>query len=129
MACDNVLSIAASHFTYMQDIRRRIHQNPELAFQEMETSALIARNLEETGLEVLAGIGGTGLIATLNENASKRKVLVRADMDALPMTEENKLPFRSRTPGGFSRGRRSWTSRSGSRTPPSRPSCTSRRRG
>jgi amidohydrolase len=99
MTCDHVLSIAEGHFAHMREIRRKIHQNPELAFQERETAAYIAKNLEEAGLEAIAGVGGTGLIATLNESDSKRKILLRADMDALPIHETRDRDYASRNKG------------------------------
>jgi len=99
MACDHVLSIAEEYFAYMREIRRRIHRNPELAFQERETAACIEENLHEAGLEAITGVGGTGLIATLNESDSKRKILVRADMDALPIHETRDSSYASRNEG------------------------------
>jgi len=99
MDCEGVLGIAERHFAYMREIRRKIHRNPELAFQEVETSALIAENIRAAGLEVTEGISGTGLITAIRGNTSKRTILVRADMDALPLHETRDSGYASRNKG------------------------------
>lgn len=78
--------------------RRDFHRHPELAFQETRTSAVIRRMLEEWGIEVRA-CGGTGLRAVLTGGRPGRTVALRADMDALPVTEENTHDFRSENVG------------------------------
>ena len=86
----------------MVALRRRIHANPELGFQEHQTSELVASQLERWGYAVHRGVGGTGVVGTLSygsdKNAGKRLGL-RADMDALPITELTGLPYASKTPG------------------------------
>ena len=80
--------------------RREFHMRPELAFQEFETANTVARVLSEAGLEVVEGIGGTGVVATLTGNAGKGRVVgLRADMDALPVTELNTFEHRSTIDG------------------------------
>jgi amidohydrolase len=77
------------------EIRHRLHQNPELSNREVETSRLVADRLLALGLEVRTGVAKTGVIATLRGGKPGPVVGVRADMDALPVTEATGLPFRS----------------------------------
>lgn len=77
--------------------RRDIHKHPELSYQEARTSALVARHLRSLGLEVQTNVGGThGVVALLRGGRPGQTVALRADMDALPVTEQVDLPFRSR---------------------------------
>lgn len=78
--------------------RRTIHQHPELAFQEHQTAALVAVRLRNLGLDVREGVGGTGVIGLLRGAKPGRTVLLRADMDALPVQEETGHPYASRVP-------------------------------
>jgi len=79
--------------------RQRIHAWPELGFEEERTSALVAEVLRGLGLEVHAGLGGTGLVAVVDSGRPGPSIGLRADMDALPMDEQNDLPYRSQRPG------------------------------
>ena len=83
--------------------RRAIHQHPELGYQEHQTAALVTQRLRDLGVDdVRTGIGGTGVVALIRgsrPSATSRTVLLRADMDALPIEEENDLPFASQVPG------------------------------
>lgn len=79
--------------------RRHLHANPELSLQERETSAFVCRTLSELGVPFVAGVGGHGVVATISRGASNRSVGLRADMDALPITETTGLGYASRTPG------------------------------
>ena len=81
------------------EIRHHIHMHPELALEEHETSDYIASILEELGLEVTRGIGGTGVVATLTAGTGGKMIGLRADMDALPIAEQNDLPYKSIYPG------------------------------
>jgi carboxypeptidase Ss1 len=81
------------------DARRGFHANPELAFQEHETAAIVAKKLEQLGIEVRARVGGTGVVGVLKGGASGSVVALRADMDALPIQEPPGLRFSSRVPG------------------------------
>src|SRR6266849_5956135 len=77
--------------------RRDLHQHPELGFQEARTSALVAERLRSLGYQVKTGVGQTGVVAV---RAGKGKcVMLRADMDALPVDEANDVPYRSQHPG------------------------------
>ena len=75
------------HEAEMVDIRRRIHANPELAYEEHATADLVAQRLARWGYEVHRGLAGTGVVGTLRAGTSQRHVGLRADMDALPIRE------------------------------------------
>lgn len=79
--------------------RRHLHQNPELSFEEFETSEFIAEKLGEMGLDVKTHIGGTGIVATLDTGKPGPVIAFRADMDALPISEATELPYESRRGG------------------------------
>ena len=79
--------------------RQDLHAHPELGFEEHRTSDIVAAKLAEWGVEVTRGIAGTGLVGTLRSGTSARAIGLRADMDCLPMTEENPFPHASTTPG------------------------------
>ncbi len=79
--------------------RRDLHRHPELAFQEQRTAGLVARELQALGLEVRTGVGGTGVIGLLRGGQPGPTVMLRADMDALPIQEVADPPYRSETPG------------------------------
>lgn len=80
--------------------RRDIHQHPELGFEERRTGALVAERLGQLGYAVRTGVGRTGVVGVRDgAPASERCVLIRADMDALPVEEANDVPYRSRHPG------------------------------
>jgi hippurate hydrolase len=79
----------------IQSIRRDIHAHPELRFEEQRTSALVARTLESWGIEVHRGIGGTGVVGVIRNGSSRRSIGLRADMDALPIQEQNQFAHRS----------------------------------
>ena len=96
-----VASIRAFHSDLIT-LRREFHQNPEIGFEEHFTSALVARELERYGVdEIHRGLGKTGVVAVIRGRADSagKRVGLRADMDALPMTEENAFEHRSRRPG------------------------------
>ena len=80
-------------------LRRKLHQHPELAFEEHETARAVAEYLNSAGIEVRTGIGGTGVVGLLEGAAGGRRVGVRADMDALPVTEQSRVAFPSEVPG------------------------------
>lgn len=85
---------------WMRDIRRHLHRHPELAFAEFATARFIVEQLGELGIPCREQVNRTGLVASLG---SRKKgaacVALRADMDALPITEQTGLPFASETPG------------------------------
>ena len=79
--------------------RRRIHANPELAFQEHRTAALVAEELKRLGIMVETGVGGTGVLGILEGASGGHVVALRADMDALPVNEQTGLGFASKNIG------------------------------
>ena len=87
---------------YLINIRRKIHENPELGFQEHETVKLIKSELEKLKIPYIDGIALTGIVATIEGGKGPGKtLLIRADMDALPLIEETDLPFKSKNEGVF----------------------------
>jgi len=81
-------------------IRRDLHMHPELGFQEVRTARIVAERLGALGYEVVTGVGKTGVVGLLGGGQpGERTVLLRFDMDALPIEEENDVPYRSQAPG------------------------------
>src|SRR6266478_9841849 len=86
----------------MVAMRRDLHEHPELAFEEIRTSGIVAQRLRTLGLEVQTGIAKTGVIGLLRGGASKpgaKTIAIRADMDALPIYELNEIDYRSTVDG------------------------------
>ena len=81
-------------YRYLEDLYRHLHSHPELSGQEIETSRRMAEELGTAGFDVTSNIGGHGVAAVL-ENGRGPKVMIRADMDALPVREETGLPYAS----------------------------------
>lgn len=79
--------------------RRDLHAHPELAFEEVRTSGIVAERLQGLGLKPATGVGRTGVVAMIDGGKPGKTVLLRADMDALPIHEENQVPYRSQTDG------------------------------
>ena len=80
--------------------REHLHAHPELSFQEVNTSAFVASNLEELGIPYQHGIVGTGVVALIKgRNPEKRCIALRADLDALPIHESNDVPYKSKNEG------------------------------
>ncbi len=86
-------------FEYMQMLRRDFHRHPELGFKEVRTAGVVARELSQMGLEVTTGIAETGVVALLEGKMPGPVVLLRFDMDALPVLEETAVEYASETPG------------------------------
>ena len=80
-------------------LRRDIHAHPELGFEEQRTSDLIAKTLSEWGIPIHRGLGKTGVVGIVKSGSSSRSVGLRADIDALPMTEHNAFAHASTHPG------------------------------
>lgn len=80
-------------------IRRDLHRHPETAYEEVRTAKLVAEQLSQLGMEVQTGVGKTGVIGILEGSSDGPTVLVRADMDALPMDEETGAEYASTVPG------------------------------
>ena len=79
---------------WQEDFYRRLHQHPELSHQEHDTAAEVAKRLSSFGYQVHEGVGGTGVVGVL-QNGNGPGVLMRADMDALPVNEQTGLPYAS----------------------------------
>jgi len=92
---ESILADAASIAT----IRRDIHAHPELCFQENRTADVIVKALADWGIEAHRGLGKTGVVGVIRNGSSKRAVGLRADIDALPMTEHNHFAHASKHPG------------------------------
>ena len=83
-------------------IRRDLHAHPEIGFEEVRTSGIVADKLKQWGIEVHRGLGGTGVVGVLKgKGTSGKRIGLRADMDALPMEENTNLQWRSTIPGRF----------------------------
>ncbi|MEO6548878.1 MAG: M20 family metallopeptidase [Ferruginibacter sp.] len=94
-----IKKLAAEYANEFISIRRHLHANPELSYQEFETSKFVQQNLSALDIpfEIKATTGVIGLLQ--GKNPSKRVVALRADMDALPIVEENDVPYKSTVPG------------------------------
>lgn len=93
------LAEAGELFDYTQAIRRDLHAHPELGFQEYRTAGVVARELNQLGLETHTGIAETGVVAMLEGAQPGPVIMLRFDMDALPITEETGVPYASQNPG------------------------------
>lgn len=80
-------------------IRRDLHEHPELGMEEVRTSGIVKKLLEEWGIQTHIGIGKTGVVGVLKGDGDGKTIGLRADMDALPIDEKTNLPFASKTPG------------------------------
>jgi hippurate hydrolase len=93
---NKIRSLAESVFPYVCDVYKQLHAHPELSFHETETAAFIQDQLTEMGIPFRANIGTTGILGVLKgKNPNKKIIALRADMDALPITEETDLPYKS----------------------------------
>ncbi|HVI48522.1 MAG TPA: M20 family metallopeptidase [Chitinophaga sp.] len=93
---NRIKELAKAYAPAFIDIRHHIHAHPELSFQEYETSKFIRQKLDEFGIPYKAGIAGTGIIALIEgKNPSSKTIALRADIDALPITEANNVPYKS----------------------------------
>ncbi|MEM6281576.1 MAG: amidohydrolase [Chloroflexota bacterium] len=79
--------------------RRDLHQHPEIAFEEVRTAGIVAEELNNLGMEVQTGVGKTGVVGILEGDSDGPTVLIRADMDALPVYEQNSTDYISQTNG------------------------------
>lgn len=95
----NFLQHAEELFPYTQAMRRDFHMHPELGFREVRTGGIVAKELEALGLEVTKGVGKTGVVGYLEGSKPGPTILLRFDMDALPITEETGAEYASTNPG------------------------------
>lgn len=95
----NILDDARNILPWMVDIRRDLHQHPELGLEEYRTAEKIQSLLEELGIEYRHGLGGTGVLGLIRGPSDGKVVALRADMDALPLEDEKDVPYASKIPG------------------------------
>ncbi|MES2619523.1 MAG: M20 family metallopeptidase [Bacteroidota bacterium] len=97
---EKIKQLSEKYFPRVVELRRQIHANPELSWQETETSKLVAKTLSDLGLTVQTGIARNGVIGILKgKNPDSKCIALRADMDALPIIEENKVDYCSKNEG------------------------------
>jgi len=95
----NFLEQAEELFPYTQSLRRDFHMHPELGFHEIRTGGIVAKELEALGIEVTKGVGKTGVVGLLEGAKPGPTLLLRFDMDALPITEDTGAEYSSANPG------------------------------
>jgi amidohydrolase len=95
----NFLKQAQELFPYTQAMRRDFHMHPELGFREIRTGGIVAKELETLGIEVTKGVGKTGVVGLIEGTKPGPTILIRFDMDALPITEETGAEYASTNPG------------------------------
>ena len=98
MIQETIKSLASTYFEEYRSIRHHLHAHPELSFQEFETSKFVQNELSKLGIPYTV-MGTTGVIGILQGRPSDRIIALRADMDALPIHEENKVPYCSTNEG------------------------------
>lgn len=96
---NKLIQLAKEQYDYSVALRRDFHQHPELGFQEVRTSEIIAKELKHLGYKVKTHIGKTGVMGVLESKSSGPTILLRFDMDALPIQEDNSTDYTSRHDG------------------------------
>ncbi len=97
---NKIIEYTEKFFNEITEMRRHLHANPELSMQEFKTSEYITKKLEEYGISYKSGIAKTGVVGIIEGNGSGNKVVaLRADMDALPIQEQNDKPYASKNNG------------------------------
>ena len=95
-----IQQLAEKYLPRVIEIRRQIHSHPELSYQEHDTAALVAAELTKLNIPFTTGIAGTGVVGLLSgRNPNKKCIALRADMDALPIQEQNQTPYKSKVAG------------------------------
>src|SRR6476620_7202420 len=99
MLQDSIKQLATQYAPEYIKVRRHLHAHPELSYEEYETSAYVQEKLKALGIPVTV-LAQTGVIGVIEgRNPASRTVAHRADMDALPINEENDVPYKSKRPG------------------------------
>src|SRR4051812_44049673 len=98
-AAESAQQITQTLVPEMTAWRRNLHQHPELSNREVQTSKFVAAQLKKFGYDVRTGIAHTGVVGVLKGGKPGPKLAIRADMDALPVTEPEGLPFASKAKG------------------------------
>lgn len=100
ISIEEVTELADNYYSEILAIRRHLHKNPELSFHEFETSAFVKNKLDEFGIPYNGGYVKTGIIGTIRgKKPDKRVIALRADMDALPINEQNDISYKSQNKG------------------------------
>ena len=100
MLKDKIRLLATTYFPDVVSIRRYLHENPELSYEEIETGRYVARKLTEYGIPHVHGVADNGVVGLIEgKNPSKKTIALRADMDALPILEKNDVPYKSKNEG------------------------------
>ena len=95
----NAIEAIRQNHAALTAIRHDLHQHPELGMEETRTAEIVATHLESYGIEVHRNVGKTGVVGVLRNGPGNQAIGLRADMDALPITEATNLPWASQTPG------------------------------
>src|SRR5512147_278424 len=93
------LQEAKDLFPYTQSLRRDLHMHPELGFREIRTGSIVAKELEALGIEVTKGVGKTGVVGLLEGGKPGPTLMLRFDMDALPIVEQTAAEYASQNQG------------------------------
>ncbi|MBT1706714.1 amidohydrolase [Fulvivirgaceae bacterium PWU5] len=97
---EKIKSLSQAHSAQTVAIRRHIHANPELSYQEVNTVKYVEEQLRSFGITSITRMAGTGLVAEVaGKNPTRKTIALRADMDALPIVEANDVPYKSTNPG------------------------------
>jgi len=96
-----IKTLAEDLYPEIVDIRRHLHRHPELSYQEHETAEFISKTLARKQISFKTGIAGTGILGEVEGAKPGRIIALRADMDALPIQEENEIEYKSLTPGSM----------------------------
>ena len=97
---NTIKNLANFHFKDVVEFRRHIHQHPELSFQEFKTSEFVCSILDKHSISYTKGIVKTGVVAIIEgKKPSKKTILIRADLDALPIEEKNSVKYISKNSG------------------------------
>jgi amidohydrolase len=99
MLKDQIKKLSSEYFEEVRAIRRHLHMHPELSCEEFKTADFICRKLDEYGITYVKGVAETGIVGIINGlNPESKNIALRADMDALPIQEENAVDYRSMVP-------------------------------
>ena len=93
-----IQQLAAAHAADTVAVRRHLHAHPELSFEEVNTAAFVTEQLRKLGLQPQP-LAGTGVVALIEGQPGGPTIALRADMDALPITEASDIPYKSTNPG------------------------------
>ncbi|WNB18232.1 M20 metallopeptidase family protein [Marivirga arenosa] len=95
-----IQSLAKSQFEEVKGLREHLHANPELSFEEFETAKFISKTLTDWGIDHQTGVADTGTVVLIKgKNSDSKVTALRADIDALPIKEQNEVPYKSKNEG------------------------------